>query len=428
MSVLDTFAVGIAPDHWPALVAAVALPGVVRLAQRVRAQRHSLAVQLGQPVAVPARPVEPVALVPRLAGWLLGLSAAIHLALPLGHHDEPLLLAGFLGSGVAYAWLALRAARGRSWKTLSALLIVATLIAYLIVLARGGEEPDQVGIATAMIELLALALCLIPSAAPSSPAAPLPRRAPFAEGTPFPGAAGQRRKLGRRITGSIGFVLVVVVFGTVLWLEAFVAHGDTAQVAEGGHHHGHAARAQAGIVMTPVGDEHPTGTQVVAAAQLADRTKAELLRYTDIRAALAAGYAPTLKRTGLDVHLENKAYGKDGKVLDPSRPEMLMYAIADGKATLLSAVYTVPVAGRDAPTPGGPLTRWHSHNVCLSAIPPGYSIVDVYGTCPPFSITVTVAQMMHVWVVDNPGGPYADSVPDSWTREFNRTNGLPFTW
>jgi hypothetical protein len=126
--------------------------------------------------------------------------------------------------------------------------------------------------------------------------------------------------------------------------------------------------------------------------------------------------------------MEKKAYGKDGKVLDPARPELLMYAIADGKATLLSAVYTVPYAGRDAPTPGGPLTRWHSHNVCLSWLLPGFGVVSIYGTCPPFSVTVTVPQMMHVWVVDNPGGPYADSVPDSWTRTFNQQHGVPFTW
>ena len=41
---------------------------------------------------------------------------------------------------------------------------------------------------------------------------------------------------------------------------------------------------------------------MAAAAQLALATKAELARYTDIRAAVAAGYAPQLKKTGLDVH------------------------------------------------------------------------------------------------------------------------------
>jgi hypothetical protein len=217
VSVLETFAVGIAPDHWPALVAAAALPAVVAVARRVSTQRRALAAQLGNAVSAPTAPVP---LVPRLVAWLLGLSAAVHLALPLGHHDDPLLLVGFLGSGVAYGWLALRAARGKRYTLGTALLILANLVAYLVVLGTGGEEPDQVGIATAMIELLALALCLIPES-----------------------AAG-RRKLGRRIAGSIGFVLVALLFGTVLWVQAFVQHGDTAQVDAASHHHGHAARAQ----------------------------------------------------------------------------------------------------------------------------------------------------------------------------------------
>jgi hypothetical protein len=36
--------------------------------------------------------------------------------------------------------------------------------------------------------------------------------------------------------------------------------------------------------------------------------------------------------------------------------------------------------------------------------------------------------MMHLWVVDNPGGPYADHVPDAWTRAFNDANGVRFRW
>jgi hypothetical protein len=105
-----------------------------------------------------------------------------------------------------------------------------------------------------------------------------------------------------------------------------------------------------------------------------------------------------------------------------------MYAIADGRATLLSAVYQMPRAGQAAPDPGGPITSWHAHNACLSLIPPGLSLVDPFAGCPPFSITVTVGEMMHVWVVDDPQGPFADSVPDSWTKQFNLTHGVAFSW
>jgi hypothetical protein len=180
--------------------------------------------------------------------------------------------------------------------------------------------------------------------------------------------------------------------------------------------------------MLPVSADPPTAQQRQAAADLAARTRASLARYADIRAALAAGYRPSLARTGLSVHLGSKAAEGDGRVLDPDRPESLMYAIADGRATLLSAVYTMPRAGQAGPAPGGPLTRWHAHNGCLSLLPPGFSVVDAYGGCPAFSVQVTLPVMMHVWVVDNPGGPYADQVPDAWTRAFNRAHGVPFHW
>jgi len=218
-----------------------------------------------------------------------------------------------------------------------------------------------------------------------------------------------------------------VVFGAITWGLSFAAH---AAARDGGHegHEGYAARAQAGVLMLPVSADPPTAQQQRAAADLAARTRTSLARYTDIRAALAAGYRPTLARTGLSVHLEDKAAERDGRVLDPDRPELLMYAIADGRATLLSAVYTLPRAGQPGPTPGGPLTRWHAHNGCLSLLPPGFSVVDAYGGCPALSVQVTLPVMMHVWVVDNPGGPYADQVPEAWTRAFNADHGVPFRW
>jgi hypothetical protein len=55
-------------------------------------------------------------------------------------------------------------------------------------------------------------------------------------------------------------------------------------------------------------------------------------------------------------------------------------------------------------------------------------VVDAYGGCPAFSVQVTTPVMMHVWVVDNPGGPYADQVPDTWTKAFNDTHGVAFHW
>ena len=396
MNPAQIFAAGIAPDHIPALLAPFVL----------------LAVRFFRPRR-PAGPwpVPEVPLPTRVFAALMWISAAVHMALPFGHHDNLVLAAAFLGSGVAYGWLAHRAVHGRRYRTLSVLLILATLVAYPAVVLSGAEGPDQVGTATALVELVALGLCLV---------------------------TGKPRRL-RKVLGSLGLLLVTVLAGTVTWVGALAQHSSDGAGAAGvghehaghehaGHDHAAGARAQAGVLMAPHDDAPPTPDQVRGAIELAGRTRAELARYTDIHAALAAGYRPTLGRTGYTVHLENKAYGNDGRILDPVHPEQLMYAIADGRATLLSAVYTMPYAGRSAPTPGGPLTHWHSHNVCLTMLPPGLSLVDAYGGCPSFAVKVAIPSMMHVWVVDNPGGPYVDGVPDTWTRAFNLTRGVPFHW
>ena len=67
---------------------------------------------------------------------------------------------------------------------------------------------------------------------------------------------------------------------------------------------------------------------------------------------MAAGYELPRNATGTDVHMENPAYKKDGRDLDPERPETLVYAIEDGRATLLGVVYVMERAGVAAPQPG----------------------------------------------------------------------------
>ncbi len=425
MSEWDVLVTGVAPEHLPALIAAVLLPVLVLGYRRLAGGTREVGVILRGdsprpiPPLSPARP--PVPVDERVAAWLLGLSAIVHLALPLGHHNETGLTVAFLVDGAAFAVLAVRAATGRRWRLAGALLVPATLVGYLVVLGTGGEEPDQVGIVTAVVELAILGLCLVPAPRPAGPGAPA------------------RRRRTARILGGTGLVLFTVVFGAITWGLSFAAHADpvataadptAGHAAHGGHAHGEgdAARAEAGVLMPPLAGSRPTPEQEQAAADLAARTRDSLRRYADIHAALAAGYRPSLLRTGYSVHLENKANGSDGRVLDPDRPEMLMYAIADGRATLLSAVYTMPRAGQAGPAPGGPLTMWHSHNACVSLLPPGFSVVDAYGGCPAFSVAVTMPVMMHVWVVDNPGGPYAEHVPDAWTRAFNQAHGVPFHW
>ena len=410
MSPVQTFAVGIAPTHVPVLIALALLPVLVLWRRRVRTNPL---VRLHPPQPQPqSRP----GAVRSWAAWLLGIAAIVHLVLPLGHFNGPVLTAAFLGAGSAYAWLAVRAYEGRSWRLGSALLLGATLVAYLVATGGGGEEPDQVGIATALVELAVLGLCLVPVRRPGRP-----------------------RRMAR-LLGGAGTVGAVFLVGAIIWVSSFAAHAaaDVAtspQQAIGGvahisdhahdHAHGHAARAQAGVIMRPARPEPPTIEQVAAASELAAATRLATARYRNLADALAAGYELPRPGTGTDVHLENKAFQKDGRILDPQRPEMLVYAIDGGRATLLGVVFVMERAGEPGPEPGGPITRWHAHNICLTALPPGFGIVTPFGSCPALSLSVTTPEMMHVWVVDSPDGAFAEGLDEAWVRAYHAEHGIP---
>lgn len=391
MNPVESLLTGIAPEHTAALAA-----GIVACL--------FLPFLRGGTAAPPAR----------WACTLLGAAAAVHLALPLGHRDSALLTAGFLGSGLAYgllAWLAFTDRRG--WRTGTVLLVPLNLLGYLVVLGRGGEEADQVGIASALVELVAFGLAAVPVRRPGRP----------------------RRVL--RPLGSLATVSAVLLTGLVVWLTTIQAHrsaGAAASVEEApavGHSHAggheHLARAQAGVIMRPLGgDHHPSAAQAAAAARLEAATKESVRRFARLADALAAGYElPLTGRSGTDVHLEHPGHRADGAVLDPARPEMLVYAVEDGKAALLGVVFVMDRAGAPGPEPGGPVTRWHAHNLCISLAPPGIGIVTPYGGCPALSFAVTVPEMMHVWTAGPPGGAFAEGVDEKWAREYLHSNGLP---
>jgi hypothetical protein len=250
---------------------------------------------------------------------------------------------------------------------------------------------------------------------------------------------GRPRRFAR-FAGSTGTIVVSLLAGVLIWAGSLAAHAATdadvgdptdASVAVGGddheHAHDHAMRAQAGIIMRPQADHHPTVEETAAAQALADATRAAAARFARLEDAIAAGYVLPPGAGGTDVHMENPRFKKDGKVLDPERPETLVYAIEGGRATLLGVVYVMETAGVAAPQPGGPITTWHAHNLCLTALPPGFGIVTPFGSCPALSLNLTTPEMMHVWVVDAPAGAFAEGLDAAWVRAYHADHGLPIT-
>ncbi len=129
--------------------------------------------------------------------------------------------------------------------------------------------------------------------------------------------------------------------------------------------------------------------QQAAASDLLVRTEAATAPYADLAKAKAAGFdvntslaqsekehpGEAAKLANIDsgqktadgmmpmLHVGNKANRADGKILDPSAPETLMYSYAgQGRWTLVGVMYTANESYPQAPPdPGGPITRWHYH-------------------------------------------------------------------
>jgi hypothetical protein len=163
----------------------------------------------------------------------------------------------------------------------------------------------------------------------------------------------------------------------------------------------------------------PTAAQVIAAGQLIKKTGASLARYRSVQAAFAAGYTYVLRPNG-EEHLlyngGNPAYAG----LDPQHPSSLVYAInvPHHAPILLGAMYIE--AGRaNGPQVGGSLTRWHSHLVVCEGGKPtvaGFG-VQLRGVCDPSTWHARyTSQMLHVWVVPYPGGPFSDDLSAAATN------------
>lgn len=192
------------------------------------------------------------------------------------------------------------------------------------------------------------------------------------------------------------------------------AHDDqaTSTPAAAGHDHDTAADAHAAhdTADAPSDDERAAADRLLAA------TKTGVARFADVAVAEAEGYVQITPFSFYGVraaHFHNETYDRDGELLDPARPEDLMYLkAADGRLTLIGVMYLAPAG--EGPRPGGPLTNWHTHpDLCASE--EGVTVIEPSGACPPGTAPIT-AEMLHVWLVENPDGPFADRLPaDSGT-------------
>jgi hypothetical protein len=154
-----------------------------------------------------------------------------------------------------------------------------------------------------------------------------------------------------------------------------------------------------------------------AAQAVLDTLRSRVGRWTTLRAARRAGFqTPTGRRRADDrgphyLHAERLRERRDDRVFDPRRPKALIFAREPGRpAVLVGAMYSVQ-RGERGPTPGGPITRWHSHLVCVVGKKRGLD-PRADGTCAPRSVARQGSEMMHVWFTRDLRSAFAIGAPE----------------
>lgn len=357
-------------------------------------------------------------------------AAAIHFGAMSSHFGRSLTHGVFFAvvGWAQLAWAAAvlaRAGRGAGQKLLlaGAFFNLAVLTIWLVGTTAGLPfgpgawlpqpitAPDLVG---ALLEIILIAGTLVRAeretpwgteAAPAATASP-GRAGPVRGGTVRAVLSRARRPLARRLGVATlsGLVTVAVVASFTpsiatsvsTTLAAWATDNSDAQAGHDHHHHHHhhhgAAGSNAGSLIGDPGTE-ATEAQIAAANELVRVALDEVpKRWPTARDAEEDGYQTWTNASGVR-QLAKPELIDDGVILDPTRPEALIYHDKpDGSSVLLGVVYIMPP---DLPAPdiGGPLTPWYQNPTpCFS------------DSC---SAKGGLSQMLRIWLVDFPGGPFA---------------------
>jgi hypothetical protein len=158
--------------------------------------------------------------------------------------------------------------------------------------------------------------------------------------------------------------------------------------ASGGHRRGHREHPP----LTPYAERYAAATpeQQAAADDLRAAVAATVAPYADVDAAVAAGYRVVPATANTIAHYVDPAAARDGRVLDPSRPEGLVYyAAGEGDPVLLGAFFVAP-PGEPVPDAAGGIVVWHSHDPACAG----------FFATPDQPCTDT-RRMLHVWTADH---------------------------
>ena len=158
-----------------------------------------------------------------------------------------------------------------------------------------------------------------------------------------------------------------------------------------------------------------TPEQASRATTLIQSAQRDLPKYALTATAYADGYRSIGDEgTGFE-HFIKYSLLNDGRVLDTTAPESLVYEVKGNVKTLVSAMFIAnpgtPLTDTTLVNYAGGLMQWHVHsNLCwttVNGVPKVVGVTNAAGVCSAGVLQPAGAPMVHVWIAPHMCGPFA---------------------
>lgn len=327
-----------------------------------------------------------------VAGAASIAAGAMHVGAVVAHHDHRQAMWAFLGMAtVELAWGGAALGRPRRWvPALGILTGAAAVVGWVLAVTTGVPLIDGLNTRQNIhfaSDLLAAELALVVVVATVM-------------------ALLIRRPLVTRplTIACLVMVAVVAVPGTI---------------ASVNHHHGAAGEPAVAVPPHPFDPAKPVDLSGVPGVTPEEQARAENLlsatvmllpQWADPAYDEAHGFRSIGDGFSGVEHYVNQAFIDDNTLLDPDKPESLVFDTTVKPKRLVAAMYMLkpgtPLA--QAPDIGGPLTQFHIHdNLCFNAQARVAGLTQPNGTCKAPLVKGPLTPMIHVWIVPHQCGPFA---------------------
>ena len=158
-----------------------------------------------------------------------------------------------------------------------------------------------------------------------------------------------------------------------------------------------------------------TAEQAARATALIQSAQRDLPKYAKVSDAEKNGYVSIGDGvTGFE-HYMKYSLLNDGRVLDTTAPESLVYEVKGSVKTLVSAMFIAnpgtPLTDATLVNYAGGLMQWHVHsNLCwvtINGVPKVVGVTNAAGVCLLGALQPAGAPMVHVWISSHVCGPFA---------------------